>query len=105
MHDIVEPSGSPRPWRQYICVEPLVENAAPAENRTAAETPRKKHETNLAACNWQIRKTPRISTVDPPGYRSARRAKACHADGTHGDDRASYVIDGVIREKAAWDQH
>jgi hypothetical protein len=74
MHDMVEPSGSPGPRRQYVCVNPFVKNAAPAEDCTAAETPRKKHETNPAARNWQIRKTPRISTVDPPGYYSARRA-------------------------------
>jgi hypothetical protein len=31
---MVEPRGSPRRWRQYVCVEPLVENLSPAEDRT-----------------------------------------------------------------------
>jgi len=52
MHNMVEPRGSPGPGRQYVRVEPLVENAAPAEDRTAAETPGKKHKLNPAARNW-----------------------------------------------------
>jgi hypothetical protein len=68
------------------------------------ETSGKKHEANPAARNWQIRKAPRISTVDPARYCSARRALARHAGRTHGNERAIQVIDGVIRDKAPWDQ-
>jgi hypothetical protein len=79
-------------------------NAAHTEDRTAVETPRKKDETNSAARNRQIRKAPRISTVDPLGYRSTRRALARHTAGTHRNERAIQVIDGVIRDKAPWNQ-
>ena len=101
MHDMVEPSGSPRPWRQYICVEPLVENTTPAENGTAAETPGAKHETNPTSCNRQIRKMPRVSTVDSAGYCSARWTLARRVRRTHGDERAINVVDRIIRDKAS----
>ena len=104
MHDMVEPSGSPRPWRQYICVEPLVENTTPAENGTAAETPGAKHETNPTSCNRQIRKMPRVSTVDSAGYCSARWTLARRVRRTHGDERAINVVDRIIRDKASRDQ-
>ena len=58
MHDMVEPSGSPRLWRQYGCIKPLREDASHAQDRVVVETPGKKQETNPAARNWQIRKTP-----------------------------------------------
>jgi hypothetical protein len=73
MHGMVESSGVPRPWRQYVCVKPLDEDAAPAEDHTAVGTPRGKDETNLAARDWQIRKESRISIMDPPRYRAARQ--------------------------------
>jgi hypothetical protein len=97
MHDMIESSGSPRPWRQYVRAEPLGEDASHAQDRVAVETPGKKQETNPAAPNRQIRKTPRISTVDPPGHRSTHRTLARRAHRTHPDERARQVFHGVIR--------
>ena len=104
MHDTAEPSGSPGPRRQYVCVKPFIENAASAENCTAAETPRKKHETYPTARNGQIRKTPRISTVNPSRKCSARRTQARRPDRTHGDERAIHVVDRILHDKAPRDQ-
>ena len=104
MHDMVEPSGSPGPRRQYVCVKPFIENAASAENCTAAETPCKKHETYPTARNGQIRKTPRISTVNPSRKCSARRTQARRPDRTLGDERAIHVVDRILHDKAPRDQ-
>lgn len=55
MDDMVEPGGASRPWRQHVAVEALGEDAAPAQDRIAARSPGRDHETDCPAPSQDCR--------------------------------------------------
>jgi hypothetical protein len=69
------------------------------------QTPGEKQETNPAARNWQIRMTPGISTMDPPGHRSTAGHRLVALAGRTVIRVPVKSLDRAIREKAEWDQH
>ena len=94
----------PRPWLQYICVERSLKMRR--AQRTAPQRKRRARRTRqILRRNWQTARRREYRLVDSPRNRSARRAQACHHNGTHGVTVPSKSLTAVIRNKPARDQH
>jgi hypothetical protein len=104
MDDVVEPSGSPRPWRQQIVVKSLGKDLPTTEHGITVKPTGPDQQPYRTPSDGEIRQTPKIAAVYPFGTRPAFRAGVGPDHGTDGDHHACAISRDPVHDKTARDQ-